>query len=187
MTISAMQETRYDLAWGIPRLLTWRNGLQTERSILTGYQRWLFGRLLLWSRALDGSLFDRVSRLPLEHQKRLLLAPEVSRLLRSTKTPSPEDKKAFEGFLDRQEWLARTREGQASPIGWTALGDKGFGSLSNGVPCCIPDGFISEGEYSAPWVANIVLDPYSPHRNISGAEDTLNCSLAIYDDEKCAI
>lgn len=184
MTISVMQETRYDLAWDIPRLLTWRSGLQTERNILTGYQRWLFGRLLLWSRALDGSLFERVSRLPQEHQKRLLLAPEISRLLRSTKKPTAEDKKVFQGHLEVQEWLVRTPEGQAPPIGWTALGDKGFGLLSCGVPSCIPDSFMSEGEYSAPWVANIVLDPYSPYRNTTSSEDALNCSLGMYDERE---
>ena len=181
-TLTCIEESKYNIAWDIPRLLTWRGGLQLQRNILVGYHRWLFARLLLWSHTGDALLFKRVSRLPADSQKRLLLAPEISRLLKSTKAPSLDDRNSLAGYIDREEWLAGAdRERQAS-AGWTALGDKCIG-LPPG-SWGVPDGLIFQNEYSAPRVFNIVLDAYSPHRNLALVEGERNVSMEPYGERE---
>lgn len=152
----------------LPRLLTWRTGLQSEEITLREFYHRLYARLLLWSRASQSSMFSRVTELPCTNQKRLLLAPIVSKLLRSSTSPDSSQINKFENYLEYEEFLSGLKS-MPPLLSWSALGDR-YSS--------------PEGEYESRRIGETVLDPHSPHCHEGNLSELVEGSLMNPDENE---
>lgn len=160
------QERAHALVQALPDFLTWDTAPDVAGPAQALYDDWVDRRLDTWSLAAGRPFSARVSALPSARRDRLRRAPRFFFLLRSKRTPGPDEQAVLERFLSVEDYLAGT--GAAPPAdAWSALGDFDGGSANGSTPSPHAD------PPPSPEARGIFVDTRSPHLQAYAAHPLL--------------